>query len=72
MKLKDNMKTKFRAGVCNLIIHETTMSDGGEYVCKATNDGGQVMTRATVQVKCKLLSPIKKIELDSYTVKESP
>ena len=31
------------------------MDDSGEYICKATNDAGQVSTEANVHVKCKTL-----------------
>ena len=55
VKFKENIKIKFRAGICTLIISEVTMDDSGEYICKATNDAGQVSTEATVHVKCKTL-----------------
>ena len=53
MKFKENIKTKYRAGMCSLIIPEVTMDDNGDYVCKATNDADQVTTEATVHVKCE-------------------
>ena len=53
MKFKENIKTKYRAGMCSLIISEVTMDDNGDYVCKATNDADQVTTEATVHVKCE-------------------
>lgn len=49
-----NLTYDIQSGSCTLLIAEVFPQDAGEYKCVAVNPFGEAVTRAFLEVECKL------------------